>query len=335
VNLDINVSISQDDKLLLLNNTIKSLKIQLIDFGQIQEEKYKLIFQNIKSTKDILNKICQYSFNTSPNKKLWTTELPSIESGLTIHKNNFLHLSSNNFFLFLQKPGCLSKTGKIMIVDNQSNIIKSKEVKAKKSLNQASFEVSNKHIICLYPKEAVFIYDFSLNLVKSFKLEDGLNYIKIFKNEYAICGCENYRIISYNEENAMFELSSSKRMKLNCKLIHFNDQHLYYYHHDGSLLYIINKNNASSVKNYFDLSCTDANKINTVLKFDKNSQIYYLNSEKDLVEVYDQNGDLMFNFEFKKDKSWFKLLSFTQSNKIVTSFSFVFDDVIIMEYDEI
>ena len=330
VELDNKVTILEDDKLSKLNEKIKETKNCLIDFGHSQEENYKLNLQNVKSTKEILNKIFQYSCSTSFTKKTSTFELPY---GFTIHKNS-IYLPTNENFIFLRKAGLYAKAGKIMIVDNQSNIVKSKDIQLKKCLNKASFEASNKHIICLYPEEAVFVYDFSLNLVKSFKLEDNLNYIKIYNDEYAICGSENYRTISYDENNASFQLSSSKRMKQNCKLVHFNHKFLYYYHHDGSLLYVVDRNDVSSIRNYFDVSCREANKINDVLKFDKDSQMFYLNLEKDLVEAYDQNGDLMFNLEFKKDKTSFKLIGFTQFNKIFTSISFVFDDILFMVYDE-
>lgn len=240
-----------------------------------------------------------------------------------IDRKRFLILPVNRVFVCSKIKNFFYN---MLILDQDGCILYSREFRMEFEQFKI-FKTTSSHIIRLFRNKDEYglhsnveIYNFKLELNHSFKLDISYysNFI-ISNNEIAFQNnFERSKVLIYNLDhfrsiyinlnteipNGFFYIYDP----FSYKLLHFNDEKLFFFKNGeiiniidrGSLLILANISVCTYRKNFF--------------KFDRDSQIYDLNDEENLIHVYRANGGISFDLPLKEK---FKSLRFTFNDTIV------------------
>ena len=259
----------------------------------------------------IMTSNCKKSFEIDLTKD-YDIEYASNDKQIFVLPPNKLFMVAINI-----KNGCKAK---MLVINKKGTILCSKDLDY---FYANSFKSNSTNIIRIFcqnsNEDIVEIYDFNLNLIHFFKLNERIRSFILTKDYFgSICFNKivlfdlnsfktSYTSIEINDENHPLYLNEDLD-----SLIHVNDSKLYVIANDGQDLNIIERKTGNRVgiietgeySQYF-------------LRFDDESRIYsYLRKDKS-INIYDQNGSFISKIKLLFNNDLFYSSWLTPINTIV------------------
>ena len=294
-------------KLLILNrldlDIINRVKIKIFNDLKVFKSKNSFNFDSVLTNHSFINGFDFYQFSKYSkfmvNKKRLKLKL---KSGFSIqHLNNkddqFFKLSHKRYFI-CAKPK--NECTKMMVLNSRGSIMYSKELNKKSNKFKSIFKQTSSYIIHLFESfqnsnshTTIKVYNFKLETVFTFNLKNVfLNEIIVNsnKNEFALQNLETSKILIYNLDTLQSSHIKLKTEAKNDRLIHFNDEKLYFFKLSKLLnyIYVIDRLNGSKLSTI--PICDNQQSV----KFDKSSHIYYADCKNRIAKVYTSDGKLLY-----------------------------------------